>query len=57
MPRCVPEVDRVTLCGCSSYGAVLVFVGLTFAFACAESFQTQYCCPVTGPYLVLIDFG
>jgi hypothetical protein len=27
----------------------LVFVGLTFIFACAESFRTQYCDPVSGP--------
>ena len=47
--RCSPEVDRVTLCACSSCGAVLAFVGLTFTFACAESFRTQYCCPVSGP--------
>ena len=45
IPRCVPEVDRVTICGCSTCAAVLTFVGLTFILAFAVSFRTQYCCP------------
>ena len=47
--RCSPEVDRVSLCGCCSCGAVLAFDDLTCISACTESFRTQYYCPVSGP--------
>ena len=61
-PRCVPEVDRVNLCGCGTcdvyflvtlynYGTfptATAFCLLAAAFA-AYSLRIEYCCPVSGP--------